>query len=760
MPDSFLEEDNIEIIGASENNLKGINVSIPKGKLVVLAGVSGSGKSSLAFDIIGVESCRQWQATFPLYLRNKMPHYERPKVESILNLPPAIIVDQKAFGVSSRSNVGTAVDVAPLVRLLFSRIGSPNAGGSMAYSFNHPQGMCPVCTGLGEKLQLDTESIFDQNKSLKEGAILFSPFASGWQSQLYLANPFLQPDKKLKDYSEAEWNILRNGMEKPLKIELISYNTGRTDKVDYEGVIPRFERLYLNRDISKLKKSLQAEILSHVHKAACEVCGGTGLNPKALASKINNINIVDYFAMPVADLQPLLATIGDPVGKSIARQISGYIERMIDLGIGYLALGRKTDTLSGGEIQRLKIARHLGSSLSNVTYVFDEPTAGLHPADADRIGNMLLKLRDKHNNVLVVEHNRRMIDLADHIIEMGPEAGANGGRIVYQGNLEGLKNGHTITAKSLRQKIKINPAPLAWNEAFVIEDAHCHNLKHINVKIPKNVLVAITGVAGSGKSSLVCNEFVNRYPQAIVIDQKPVGSSSRSNPATYTGIMDDIRKLFAKANGVGPEWFSFNSKGACPVCKGRGEIAFEMAFAEPVIVTCEECHGCRYNKKSLAYAWHGKNIVDVLALTIDEAVKFLDDEKIHASLKGLVDVGLGYLTLGQPTSTLSGGESQRVKLAAELFKKGNVYILDEPTSGLHSRDVARLLALLRRLVAQHNTVIVAEHSLEMIAQADWIIDMGPDGGSKGGKVIFMGTPDKLVACPQSRTGQYLLKEST
>ena len=750
--------ESIEIIGASENNLKHIDLTIPKGKLVVLAGVSGSGKSSLAFDTIAVESARQWQTSYPLYLRNKMPHYERPRVDEIHNLTPSIVVDQKAIGVSSRSTVGTAVDAAPLIRLLFSRIGKPSAGGSMAYSFNHPLGMCPHCSGLGEQLELNEESFFDMDKTLREGGILFSQFSAGWQTYLYQANPFLDPNKKLRDFTADEWEILRHGTKEPLKIEIRSNNTGRVDRVDYEGVFSRFRRLYLNRDISKLKKGLQEEILSHVSKEACKACGGTGLNPAALASKINGRNIVGYFEMPVCNLLPVLAEIDNPVGVSLAKQITAYLERMVEVGIGYLSLSRRTDTLSGGEIQRIKMVRNLGSSLSNITYIFDEPTAGLHPADADRIGRLLVDLRDSHNNVLVVEYSRQMMAQADHIIELGPLAGMRGGEIVYQGNLEGLRHADTITAQAMRQKIEINPAPLPWTEGFEIKDAHCHNLKHIDVLIPNGILTAVTGVAGSGKSSLVCHEFVKRCPEAIVIDQKPIGTSIRSiPPATYTGVMDEIRKLFAKENGVGAEWFSFNSKGACPVCRGKGEISYEMAFAEPVIVPCEECRGRRYNPTALSYTYHGKNIEEVMSLTIEQAMEFFAEEKVRKPLQSMMDVGLGYMTLGQPTSTLSGGEVQRVKLASELHKEGNIYILDEPTTGLHNRDIEKLLSLLRQLVAQHNTVVIVEHRLELIAQADWVIDMGPEGGNEGGEVLFCGTPDKLLDCPASKTGQYLRK---
>jgi len=750
-----MNTDNIEIIDAQENNLKHVNVEIPKGRLVVLAGVSGSGKSSLAFGTVAVESAREWQQSYPMFLRNKMPHYERPHVGEIRGLTPAIIVDQKAVGGSSRSTVGTAVDVAPLLRLLFSRIGRPSAGGSMAYSMNHPLGMCPECTGLGEQLNLKEDTLFDPTKSLREGAILFSQFSAGWQTHLYQNNPLLDADKSLHDFTDEEWQTLRYGSEKPVKVGIRSNNTGRVDMVDYEGVLPRFRRLYLSRDISKLKRGLQEEILSHVEQGPCAACGGTGLNPKALESRINGRNIIDMMQMTVSELLPILQEITEPMGVSIARQITESLQRMVDVGIGYLSLGRHTDTLSGGEAQRIKIVRNLGSNLTNITYIFDEPTAGLHPADAERIGRLLVGLRDKRNNVLVVEHSRQMLALADHVIELGPEAGTHGGEITFEGTYNDLLKADTVTAQALKQRIALNEQPLRWTEGFDICDAHSHNLKHIDVTIPRGVLTAITGVAGSGKSSLAVHELPRRYPDAIVIDQRPIGTSIRSTPATYTGVMDDIRRLFAEANGVDAGWFSFNSKGACPVCKGTGQITYDMAFAEPVVVACEECGGHRYNPTALSYCYHGKNIEDVMTLTIEQAMDFFDDSKIRRKLQVMMDVGLGYLTLGQPTSTLSGGEIQRIKLSAHLGSRGRLYILDEPSTCLHAKNIELLLTLLRRLVSEGNTVVIVEHRLELIAQADWIIDLGPDGGTSGGEVVFQGTPQEIVHCDRSKTGRYL-----
>lgn len=748
--------DAIEIVGAAENNLKHIDVCIPKEKLVVLAGVSGSGKSSLAFDTVAAESSRQWQGTYPLFLRNRLPRYERPAMDYIRNLIPSVVVDQKPIGANARSTVGTVADIAPLIRLLFSRVGKPSAGGSMAYSFNHPHGMCPDCTGLGERVQLDEDRMFNVDKSINEGAIRFSQFfGSSWQDFYYRCNPLLDPNKKLRDYTDEEWKVLRVGPDTPLVMDFIRNNTGQVSKLPYEGVVARFNRLYLNRDISGLKKGVRDEAMLFMRRSPCPTCNGSGLNPMALASQINGYNIADYYEMQVNELLKVLEQIDDPLGRSIASQIVTCLRHMVQVGLGYLNLSRRTDSLSGGEAQRLKMVRHLGSSLSNIAYIFDEPTAGLHPADAQRIGTLLVDLRDKHNTVLVVEHSRQMMELADHVIELGPMAGSLGGEIVYQGDLDGLRSSDTLTARSLREKITVNPAPLQWKEGFPIEHANLHNLKDVSVTIPMGVLTAVTGVAGSGKSTLICHEFIFCHPEAVVIDQKSIGTSSRSTPATFTGIMDEIRKLFARRNGVSVQLFSFNSKGACPVCKGRGEITPDVAFSDPVAILCEECGGHRYNAVALSYTYQGKDIEQVMDLTIVQALEFFSQPKIREPLQILQEVGLGYITLGQPTSTLSGGEVQRLKLASELQKTGKIYVLDEPSTGLHNQDVENLQKLLRRLVVQGNTVVIVEHRLELIAAADWIIDMGPGGGNRGGEVLFTGTPRGLMDCQRSETGRYL-----
>ena len=529
-------------------------------------------------------------------------------------------------------------------------------------------------------------------------------------------------------------------------------------KLPYEGVVSRFNRLYLNRDISGLQRGVREEAAWFMRRSPCPTCGGSGLNPKALASRICGFNIAECEKMQVSDLIRVLEKIDDSLGRPIAGQLLQCLRRMVRVGLDYLSLSRRTDTLSGGEAQRLKMVRHLGSSLSNITYIFDEPTAGLHPADARRIGDLLLELRDHHNTVLVVEHNRQILELADHVIELGPNAGEQGGRIVYQGSVQALWDGSTLTAASLREQYAINTRPRPWTEGYRIEHAALNNLKDVTVTIPKGVLTAVTGVAGSGKSSLICHEFVARYPRTVVVDQRPIGTSSRSTPATYTGVMDEIRKLFAKANRVSVQWFSFNSKGACPVCKGKGEITPDVAFADPVTIRCEECGGRRYNPTALSYTYREKTIEQVMELTVEQAVAFFEQPNIRIPLQALREVGLGYVTLGQPTSTLSGGEIQRLKLASELHKTGNIYVLDEPTTGLHSQDVKQLLGLLRRLVSRGNTVVVVEHRMELIAAADWIIDMGPGGGTQGGEVLFAGTPEELLCCSGSETGWYLAKK--
>lgn len=746
-----MENKPIILRGINENNLKNIDLDIPKGKLVVFTGISGSGKSSIVFDTIAAESQRQLYEMFPLYIRHKLPKYERPKGDIIENLTTAIVVDQKPIHGNARSTVGTITDIIPLIRLLFSRVGVPNAGTATCYSFNNPKGMCLACSGIGRKIQLDLDQLLDKTKSLNDGAIRFSPFNVGtWQWNLYGRSGLFDNDKPLNLYTEKEWHDLLHGSGIKVQVE-----KEPSPPIQYDGLIDRFNRLWLNRDISKLKKNVQKEIQDLVHEDTCPVCDGHRLNEKALASKINGFNIGDYFSMEITDLIPIMQKIEQPVGKALARASLDGLNRIVDVGLGYLNLGRSSETLSGGEGQRLKLVRHLGSSLTNITYILDEPSSGLHARDIDRLNKLLISLRDKGNTVLVVEHDRNVITLADEVIDIGPLAGRDGGKVVYQGNVSGLLKSDTITGKALRQKPIINTNPRKRTTSFRIENASVNNLKNISVNIPSGVLVTISGVAGSGKSTLLTDVFVKQHPKAIVVDQHLIGANSRSTPATYTGIMDPIRKLFSTANNVDAGMFSFNSTGACPTCQGKGEVLPDMVFADPIAILCEDCEGKRYSSEALQYKYQEKNIEDVLSLTISEALEFFEQKNIKNKLDVLDAVGLGYLTLGQSVSTLSGGEKQRVKLASELHKSGNIYVMDEPSTGLHVTDVTKLIELLNTLVSNGNSVIVAEHHLDIIAASDWIIDMGPDGGKDGGQIIFEGTPIELLNSKKSYTGIYL-----
>lgn len=753
----------IHLKGARENNLKNITIRIPKEKITVFTGVSGSGKSSIVFDTIAVESQRQLNETFTWFIRNRLPKYAKPDMDSISNLSTAIIINQKRMGGNSRSTVGTITDIQPLIRLLFSRSGVPSAGASNHYSFNDPAGMCPVCQGLGRVVTLDMEKLIDMEKSLNSGAILFPPFRTGtWHWQKYANSGFFDNDKPLKDYTQEEINILLygKGVDKGHKVEVsFGQDIPTYQRLGYEGLADRFNRIYLNRsseDVSERTVNLVSRYTSHTD---CPSCNGKRLNIAALTSRINGYNIADLSGMEISDLLPILQQINDPLGLPVAEAICADLQRIEDVGLGYLSLNRETSTLSGGESQRLKMVKHLGSGLTNMIYIFDEPSIGLHPRDIQRINRIFTELRDKGNTVLIVEHDRDVIQIADHIIDIGPYAGAAGGEVTFQGNLKGLIASETPTGKMLNAVIPLNTQPRTPTEFFRIKNASLHNLKDISVNIPKGVLTAITGVAGSGKSTLISKVFTMQYPEAIIIDQKAIGANNRSNSATYLGIMDDIRKLFALANNEKPSLFSFNSEGGCPECNGKGTITADMAFMDPVSTICDMCGGSRYDPLVLRFKYKGKNIMEVLALTIRQAIDFFKEEKILKKLESLNNVGLGYLTLGQSLDTLSGGELQRVKLADELKKSGSIYVMDEPTTGLHMADVEKLMQLLNRLVDNGNTVIVIEHNLDVIKQADWIIDIGPEGGKKGGTIIFQGTPQEIVLESKSYTGRYLAKEN-
>lgn len=752
-----MKANNIQIKGMCENNLKNIDLEIPKGKLVIFTGVSGSGKSSIIFDTVAVEAQRQLNDTYPSYVKCRLPHFEPPKVEQINNLPASIVISQKKSIGSIRSTVGTMTDLAPFIRLLFSRYGKPSAGTSNCYSFNDPNGMCPVCSGIGVKASLDIDKMLDRTLSLNDGAIRFKPLSKGnWQWKIYANSGLFDNDKPLNEYTQKEWNDLLYG-------EGFSVIVNEPDSlfanspVQYEGLVKRFHRLYLNRSLNDFSKGNQSEVLRVLKKEICPECHGKRLNQAALDSKIHGYNIADYGKMEIDDLIGVIKTISDPLAQTLISPILSSLQCIHDLGLGYLNLDRSSDTLSGGESQRLKMVRHLRSSLTDMAYIMDEPSVGLHPQDVSRLTDMLKKLRDKGNSILVVEHDRDIIEKADWVIDIGPGAGIRGGQVLFQGSVTALKESGTLTGKYLKKKTALKVQcrrPTGW---FKVREANQHNLKDFSVDLPKGVLCTVSGVAGSGKSTLLRDIFMKKHPKAIYVDQSPVGANIRSNTATYVGIMDDIRRLFAKKNGVTPAMFSFNSKGACPVCKGKGEIFPDMAFADPVAIKCDACGGSKYSEQALQYRLKGKNIMEVLSMSADQAIDFFDTPKLLHKLETLREVGLGYLTLGQSTATMSGGECQRLKLAEQLRHKGDIYILDEPTSGLHMADVNRLIKVMDKLVDSGNSVYVIEHNMEVIASSDWIIDLGPRGGKNGGRLIFSGPPAQLLECQASYTAEFLRK---
>ncbi|MEU8845832.1 excinuclease ABC subunit UvrA [Streptomyces sp. NPDC048564] len=744
--------DFITITGARENNLKDVALRIPKGRLTVFTGVSGSGKSSIVFDTIAVESQRQLNETFTWFVRNRLPKYERPHAEALEDLSPAIVVDQRPIGGHSRSTVGTMTDVYSVIRVLFSRHGTPSAGPATAYSFNDPSGMCPECDGLGRTVRPDWDRILDPGRSLADGAVRFPPFAAGtWQGQAYTNSAELDPHKPVRRFTVAEREFLMHG--RPGSKVTVN-GTGGTWTTEYEGLATRFERLYLKRDLSAMSQKTRDLVREFLAEGTCPVCDGARLNSAALATRINGMNIAECARMQVTDLIAALKDIDDPVAGPIAGAAVTALERIDAIGLGYLSLDRETSTLSGGEGQRLKTVRHLGSSLTGMTYIFDEPSVGLHPRDVGRLGDLLLRLRDKGNTVLVVEHDRDVIALADHVVDMGPAAGAGGGEVVFEGPPGDLAGSGTVTGRCLGRRTAIKEDVRTADGGLWVKGAGRHNLRDVTVEFPTGVLTVVTGVAGSGKSTLVA-EFTDAHADAVVVDQSSIGISARSTPATYLGIMDTVRKIFARETGAEPGFFSFNSTGACGTCEGRGIIYTDLAFMDPVTTTCHDCDGRRFKDEVLRLTVDGSSIADVLGMTADQALEFFQDSGVRRRLRALRDVGLTYLTLGQPLSTLSGGERQRIKLATRLHRSGAVYVLDEPTTGLHMSDVDGLLGLLDRLVDTGNTVVVVEHNLDVVAHADWVIDLGPDGGRDGGRVIFEGTPQQLRKTHGSFTAEHL-----
>ncbi len=731
-------EERIVVHGARTNNLRSVSLEVPKRRLVAFTGVSGSGKSSLVFDTIAAESQRQLNETFSAFVRQRLPHYGTPDVDFIDGLSTAVIVDQKRLGGGPRSTVGTVTDINPLLRLLFSRVGSPAAYPSNVLSFNDPDGMCPRCHGTGVTKEPDPDLLVDRTLSLDKGALLHPTMSVGtWPWRMYARSGF-DRRRAVKTWSRADWKFFLYA-----------------DEPEFEGLITRFERIYLTRDPSEVSDAYLRSFDRFVTTAVCSMCDGARLGPVALACRIDGRNIAEWCAMDIEALRPLVRAVRDPEAATMVEEIDERLGQMERMGLGYLTLERPTSSLSGGESQRIKMVRHLASSLVELMYVFDEPTVGLHPADVDQVIELLLRLRDRGNTVLVVEHDRDVIRAADHVVDVGPAAGTGGGTIVYEGPPAGLARAGTPTGEHLQAAVELKDVVRASAGLLRVRRVTANNLSSVNVDVPTGVLVAISGVAGSGKSTLVMDGLVAQHPDTVVVDQSPVGTSIRSCPATYTGLMDHLRRAFAKANDVDASLFSFNSEGACPECEGRGFRSTELSFLDPVVRACPACDGGRFRQDVLEHQLEGRSIADVLALTADEALDVLDAAPMQRRVQSLVDVGLGYLSLGQPLSTLSGGECQRIKLATELGRRGSTFMLDEPTTGLHMRDVARLIALLDRIVDAGNSVVVVEHNLDVVAHADWVIEMGPGGGQRGGTVMFEGTPHDLSLDRRSLTGRAL-----
>lgn len=736
----------IEVRGARENNLQGVSVDIPKRKLTVFTGVSGSGKSSLVFGTVAAESRRLIDETYSAFLQGFMPSRPRPDVDTLSNLSAAIVVDQEPMGANARSTVGTATDAYTMLRVIWSRLGQPYVGGSNLFSFNDPQGMCGNCEGLGRVSAIDTEALVDRSKSLKEGAITFPNFGVGtWYWKVYADSGLFDVDKPLKDYSDTEWHDLMHGDERKIVSGGIN--------VTYESLVPKITRLYLVKDVESMKGAMRAAVDRLATFTPCPECGDTRLNDRARSSLVKGKHIGEAAAMQLTDLAELVRDLADPHVQPILDGLNDLLATFEQIGLGYLSLDRESSSLSGGEAQRTKMVRHMGSALTDITYVFDEPTIGLHPHDVRQMNALLQRLRDKGNTVLVVEHKPEVMAAADHLVDMGPGAGTHGGSVVYEGDITGLRTSGTATGKHLDQAVTLKATPRTPTGRLRIEHANLHNLQDVSVDVPLGVLVAVTGVAGSGKSSLIHGCLPR--DGVTFVDQSVIRGSRRSNPATYTGILEPIRKQYARANGVKPALFSANSAGACPGCKGVGLIYTDLAFMAGVASVCEACEGKRFTDEVLGYTLRGKNIADVLDMSVEEALGFFTEKSVLPMLSRLSDVGLDYISLGQHLNTLSGGERQRLKLAIEMGGNTPAFVLDEPTAGLHMQDVDNLAGLLDRLVDSGRSVIVVEHNLSVVARADWVIDMGPGGGHDGGRVVFEGTPADLAREESSLTGRHL-----
>jgi excinuclease UvrABC ATPase subunit len=763
----------IEVRGARENNLRDVSLDIPKRRLTVFTGVSGSGKSSLVFDTIAAESQRLINETYSAFVQGFMPTLARPDVDSLEGLTTAILVDQERMGANARSTVGTVTDANAMLRILFSRLGQPHVGGPQAFSFNIPSvqgsgaatvergdgqsvertfnlqgGMCPHCEGMGSASAIDLTHLYDENKSLTEGAITVPGYtADGWSTRMFSESGFFDPNKPIREYTKAELDDFLH--KEPVKVKINGIN------LTYEGLIPRIQKSFLSKDVDALQPHIRAFVERAVTFTACPECGGTRLSAPARSSRIAGINIADACAMQISDLAAWVRGLDEPSVAPLLANLQHSLDAFVEIGLGYLSLDRPSGTLSGGEAQRTRMIRHVGSALTDVTYVFDEPTIGLHAHDVERMNSLLRRLRDKGNTVLVVEHDPEVIRIADNVVDMGPGAGSHGGTIVYKGSIDGLIASATATGRYLDVRQAVRPEPRVPRGSIPIRNARLHNLRDVSVDVPLGVLVAVTGVAGSGKSSLIHGCLPRTDPSVTVIDQSAIRGSRRSNPATYTGILDPIRTAFAKANGVKPALFSANSEGACQNCNGLGKTYTSLGFMAEVVSVCEVCEGRRFTDDVLEYRLRGQNIVEVLAMPVEEARGFFTEKPVRATLERLADVGLGYISLGQALDTLSGGERQRLKLAIEMSGDTEVYVLDEPTTGLHMQDVDNLIRMLDGLVEAGRTVIVIEHNLDVVARADWVIDLGPGAGHDGGRVIFEGPPSALVRADGSLTGEHL-----
>ncbi|HNX66819.1 MAG TPA: excinuclease ABC subunit UvrA [Bacteroidales bacterium] len=749
-----MNTDKIVIKNAHTNNLKNIDIEIPKHSLVVFTGVSGSGKSSLLFDTVYTEAQRQLIETFSTFARTRMPKLSRPDVDDILNLSTAIVIDQKRMGNNLRSTVGTATEINTYLRLLFSRIGEPFIGPSFYFSFNHPEGMCPHCNGLGKQIKIDLDLFLDRNKSIREGAITHPHYKAGsflWKELISLE--VVDVEKPLKEYSESELNLLL--YSEPFRVkdskEKLAYNR------NFEGIARKLEKAVTTRADDETAEDEKNAYTRYFNYQPCEHCDGTRLNERARSVRIKGMTIADICRLELVDVLPFLQDITDEISKPVLRKAQFLLQQLIEIGVGYLSLERPVSTISGGEAQRVKMSKQMDCNLVDMLYVLDEPSIGLHPRDTENLMKILFRLKGKGNSVFVVEHDPDIIRAAEWIVDMGPGAGKNGGSIVYNGRPEGLADTDSLTGKYLCKKEKPVYKRKPATSFFEIRNATTNNLKNISVKIPEGVLTCVTGVAGSGKSTLIHECFAKQHPEAIVIDQSPIGKSSRANAATYIGVFDLIRKEFAAATKSEASLFSFNSKGACPKCNGQGVLTFELHFLDSVKTICDECEGKRYHNDVLDLKLHDKNIAEVLDMTVNQAFVFFNSSKIKKHLHLLQEVGLGYLKLGQSLSSLSGGESQRLKIATELNNESNIYIMDEPTTGLHMSDIDNFYRIVKSLVENNNTVIIIEHNLDIIKYADWIIDLGPEGGKNGGELIFQGLPEDIVNCRESVTGKYLKK---